>query len=154
MFLFLFCNICSPANEHFTKQINLCFPCHVKYDFYANFKYLPDDAFRIMDKFQIPHHYYRNVDNHPGVSTADLLELHYKYLQSQERWHLIQNLQNKTGFKSIEKSLPKSRYLLCTCIHVPCIYNEHTPVYEFIRNEVSTQFSISIYHISFKNFSS
>ena len=66
-------------------MLDLCFPCVVDYDVFISFKNLPDDAFRVMDMFGIPHDYYRNVENHPQYSTSDLVGLYFGGMSEEER---------------------------------------------------------------------
>ena len=66
-------------------MLDLCFPCVVDYDVFISFKNLPDDAFRVMDMFGIPHDYYRNVANHPKYSTSDLVGLYFGGMSEEER---------------------------------------------------------------------
>lgn len=67
----------SQLNEHYRPVMELCHPCAVHYDVYTNFKYLPEDAFRIMDLLDIPHHYYLNEESHPRKPTSTLLDDFY-----------------------------------------------------------------------------
>ena len=64
----------SHLNEHYRPVMELCHPCAVQYDMYTNFKYLPEDAFRVMDLLHIPHHYYLNAESHPRRPTSTLLD--------------------------------------------------------------------------------
>ena len=66
-------------------MLDLCFPCVVDYDVFISFKNLPDDAFRVMDMFGIPHDYYRNVENHPEYSTSDLVGLYFGGMSEEQR---------------------------------------------------------------------
>lgn len=67
----------SQLNEHYRPVMELCHPCAVQYDVYTNFKYLPEDAFRIMDLLDIPHHFYLNEESHPRKPTSTLLDDFY-----------------------------------------------------------------------------
>ena len=65
--------------------MELCHPCTINYDLYTNFKYLPDDPNRVMDMFQIPHHYYLNHAAHPQLPTADIVDLFMADMDHNER---------------------------------------------------------------------
>ena len=96
------------ANEHLQPMLQLCHPCSVDYDVYISFKHLPDDAFRVLDMFDIPHEYYRNIENHPEYATSDLVELYFGNMSDVERMEKMAAL-NDQGDASINDS-PPSRY--------------------------------------------
>ena len=66
--------LCSHLNEHYKPVMELCHPCVVQYNMYTNFKYLPADAFWIMDLLKIPRYYYLNIESHPQTPTSALLD--------------------------------------------------------------------------------
>jgi hypothetical protein len=72
-------------NEHFKSFMKLCHPCYVDYHFYGNFKLLPDEAFTMMDHFNIPREYYPLAVSHPGLSTSNLLPLYYSNMTPQQK---------------------------------------------------------------------
>jgi hypothetical protein len=79
-------------NEHYRPFIHLCQPCSINYDLFTNFKYLPDDAFQVMDKLKIPHHYYLNTEQHPSLPTSDLMDLFYGTYKESEREKLLSDI--------------------------------------------------------------
>ena len=42
-------------DEHIRPLLYICHPCVYQYNFYANLKLMPEELFRILDKFNIPH---------------------------------------------------------------------------------------------------
>lgn len=67
-------NLSSHLNEHYKPVMELCHPCVVQYNMYTNFKYLPEDAFQILDLLRIPRYYYLNTESHPQTPTSALLD--------------------------------------------------------------------------------
>ena len=72
-------------NEHFKPFINLCHPCYVQYDFFGNFKNLPDDAYAVLDHLQISRKYYPTEVSHPALSTSQLLPLFFSDMTAQQK---------------------------------------------------------------------
>lgn len=48
----------SDYNEHFSPFTELCHPCSIHYDFYANFKTMEYDLGAVIDYLSIPSSYY------------------------------------------------------------------------------------------------
>ena len=86
-------------NEHLESMTTLCQPCVFDYDYYANFKYLPEDANRVMDKFGIPHFYYRDVENHPIYSTRELTDFFYGDMTLEERAMELRKIETRVKRK-------------------------------------------------------
>ena len=86
-------------NEHFESMTALCQPCVFDYDYYANFKYLPEDANRFMDKFGIPQFYYRDVESHPLYTTDELLGFFYGDMTPEERREKLKKLETRVKRK-------------------------------------------------------
>ena len=114
-------------------MLQLCHPCSVDYDVYISFKHLPDDAFGVLDMFDIPHEYYRNIENHPEYTTSDLVELYFGNMSDVERMEKMAAL-NDQGEISINDS-PPSRYALggggeyCCIMCVLCYLSIAVTVY-------------------------
>ena len=96
-------------------MLDLCYPCVVDYDVFISFKNLPDDAFRVMDMFGIPHDYYRNVENHPEYLSSDLVELYFGDMSKEERRRRFTAF-NEQAAVSIKDS-PLSRYIRSGCMY-------------------------------------
>ena len=64
----------SEYNEHFMPVLDLCSPCAVYYDFYANFKSLDYDVFAVLD-YNVPKHLFcilsqrHQPHSHPYLKT-------------------------------------------------------------------------------------
>ena len=67
-------------NEHFKPVLNLCFPCAIHYDFYANFKSQDYDVYALMDYLGIPSAYYPHIILHKDTPTKSYLEEYYREL--------------------------------------------------------------------------
>ena len=107
-------------NEHLALSTTLCQPCVFNYTFHANFKYLPEDATRVMDKFDIPHHYYRDVENHPVYTTRELVEFFFEDMSQEKRSQSLKNLERRVG-RRIE-GIPSTKYVcVCVCVHA-CVH--------------------------------
>jgi hypothetical protein len=81
------------------------------YDYYANFKYLPEDANRFMDKFGIPHFYYRDVENHPLYTTRELTDFFYGDMTLEERAMELRKIETRVKRKIPgipDESLPRA----------------------------------------------
>lgn len=46
------------TDEHFKPIVYLCLPCLIHYNFYGNFKMLPDDSKEVLDRFNLNSSYY------------------------------------------------------------------------------------------------
>ena len=69
-------------NEHFKPFSHLCYPCFIRYDWYGNFKFLPEEAFSILDYINVPHSFYDRTMAHPGTKTSDLMPLFYSNMNT------------------------------------------------------------------------
>ena len=85
-------------NEHFKPVIEMCFPCAVSYDFYANFKSYDYDVYALMHYLDIPMTYYPRVLAHPGHPTSKFLEKYYGQLSEEERNSLHERLKLELEF--------------------------------------------------------
>ena len=64
-------------NEHFVPILNLCYPCAVRYDFYANFKVLNYDVYAVMGLLNITSSLYPTQVGHPRHPTGEYLTEYY-----------------------------------------------------------------------------
>ena len=78
----------SVYNEHFKPVLDLCFPCAIHYDFYANFKSQNYDVFAVMDYLGIPSSYYPSVllKDKP---TGDYLQDYFRMLPADFKDHMF-----------------------------------------------------------------
>ena len=60
----------SEYNEHFMPVLDLCSPCAVYYDFYANFKSLDYDVFAVLDYLNISSAFYPKAISHIHTPTS------------------------------------------------------------------------------------
>lgn len=72
-------------NEHFRPVLELCRPCAIRYDFYANFIALDYDLYALMHYLDIPASTYPHVISHWTYSTSDFLDKYYGQLTSTEQ---------------------------------------------------------------------
>ena len=140
-------------NEHLALSTTLCQPCVFNYTFYANFKYLPKDATRVMDKFDIPHHYYRDVENHPVYTTEELVEFFFRDMSQEKRSQSLKDLESRVG-RRIE-GIPSTKYVhsyvhVCVCVCV-CLYMYiYTVVSKiFARPKFHKSLDLGLFMISF-----
>ena len=63
-------------NEHFSPFSELCQPCAIQYDLYANFKSMHYDLYAVLDYLSIPASYYPSVGSNQG--TRLLMKDYYK----------------------------------------------------------------------------
>jgi len=69
-------------NEHFRPVIYLCHPCAINYNFYGNFKLLPQDADTLIEHFKLNSSYYDNKSyiSHQRYNTSDLVPKYFSEL--------------------------------------------------------------------------
>ena len=85
-------------NEHFMPLLELCSPCAIQYDFFANFKVLDYDIYAVMDLLGISkQHYPRNIA-HPKTSTAEYAQSYYSTLSSYEKSRLFEQFEAELDF--------------------------------------------------------
>ena len=108
-------------NEHLELMTTLCQPCVFDYYYYANFKYLPEDANRVMDKFGIPHFYYRDVESHPLYTTDELTDFFYGDMTSEERAMELRKIETKELRGKFQGYQMKG---LAECEHMVCVHTQ------------------------------
>ena len=85
-------------NEHFKPVLDLCFPCAIHYDFYANFKSQDYDVYAMMDYLGIPSTYYPHTILHKGTPTGSYLQKYYQALPAVLKAQIVQTLRSELEF--------------------------------------------------------
>lgn len=86
----------SDYNEHFSPFTELCYPCSIRYDFYANFKSMEYDLGAVIDYLSVPSSYYPLEGiNH---DTQELMNDYYTLLSWKEKKDLFDALQKELDF--------------------------------------------------------
>ena len=86
-------------NAHFRPMINICRPCHIKYDFYANFRSLSEDIAYIIHKIHAQPKYYRDQSLHSNsTQTKNLLGHYYAQLPETLRRRLFKDWRTELDF--------------------------------------------------------
>lgn len=79
-------------NEHFAPFSELCHPCSVEYDFYANFKSMDYDIAAILDYLSIPLSYYPSTTSSLH-NTSELMDDYYRLITQREKVALFKSFQ-------------------------------------------------------------
>lgn len=74
-------------NEHFAPFSELCHPCSVNYDFYANFKIMDYDIAAVLEYLSIPSSYYPVAVG--SKNTAELMNEYYRLITWREKTALF-----------------------------------------------------------------
>ncbi len=85
-------------NEHFVPILNLCSPCAVRYNFYANFKTLSYDMYATLGMLDIPSVSYPTRMGHPMHSTDEYLASYYNKVSSKVRETVVGVFQEELEF--------------------------------------------------------
>jgi len=85
-------------NEHFKPVLNLCFPCAVHYDFYANFKSQDYDIYALMDYLGIPSAYYPHHVSRKDKPTKNYLQEYYQALPADLKEEIVQAFRTELEF--------------------------------------------------------
>ncbi len=88
----------STYNEHFKPVLDLCFPCAIQYDFYANFKSLDYDLYALMDYLGIPSSYYPKAISHISKPTEDYMKLYYSKVDDEAKRRLFDAFARELDF--------------------------------------------------------
>ena len=88
------------TDEHFKPVAYLCLPCKVKYDFYANFKLLPDDAKAVLDQLDLNSSYYDYTSfiSHKSYKTTDLVTKYFSQLTTAQKEQLFHKYSDELDF--------------------------------------------------------
>ena len=84
-------------NEHFKPVLQLCFPCAIHYDFYANFKTQNYDVFAMMDYLGISSSYYPSV-LFKDKPTGDYLREYFQLLPTDFKDQIFQTFRTELEF--------------------------------------------------------
>ena len=85
-------------NEHFVPDLRLCYPCAVRYDFYANFKVYDYDVNAVMRHLGIPESYYPHKLAHPGHPTEEFMSLYYGRVSADTKRRITTVLSEELDF--------------------------------------------------------
>lgn len=83
-------------NEHFSPFLELCHPCAIHYDFYANFKTLHYDLYALMSYLNIPPSYYPSTTSYH--STKNLMNTYFGQLSNAEKHHFYHTFHHELNF--------------------------------------------------------
>lgn len=88
------------VNEHFKPMIYLCHPCAIYYNFYGNFKLLPQDADTLIKQFNLNSSYYDNQSyiSHKLFNTSDLVPKYFSQLTVKQKEALFYSYADELDF--------------------------------------------------------
>ena len=88
------------ANKHFKPIVYLCLPCLIHYNFYGNFKLLPDDAKEVLDRFNLNSSYYdySSFISHKSYKTSDLVTKYFSQLTTRQKKKLFHTYTDELDF--------------------------------------------------------
>ena len=80
-------------NEHFQPVISLCHPCAIDFNFYGNFKNLPDEAETLLNTLKINSTLYYDREgsyiSHKGYKTSEVVTKYFSKLTDQQKKSLF-----------------------------------------------------------------
>ena len=80
-------------NEHFQPVIHLCHPCTIDFNFYGNFKLLPDEAENLLNTLKINSTLYYDREgsyvSHKGHKTSEVVTKYFSGLTDQQKKSLF-----------------------------------------------------------------
>lgn len=85
-------------DDHFLPVTEICQPCSIHYDFYANFKLLSYDVEAMFHLLGIPQGYYTHSVEHPNRPTEQLLTEFFSQLSDAQVMRLMQKLSHEQNF--------------------------------------------------------
>ena len=85
-------------DDHFLPVTEVCQPCSIHYDFYANFKLLSYDIGSIFHLLDIPQSYYLHSVEHPSQPTEQLLFEYFSQLSDEQTTRLTHRLSFEQKF--------------------------------------------------------
>ena len=81
------------VNEHFQPVIHLCHPCAIDFNFYGNFKLLPDEAETLLNTLNINSSLYYDREgsyiSHKGHKTSEVVTKYFSELTDQQKKSLF-----------------------------------------------------------------
>ena len=85
-------------DDHFLQVTEICQPCSIRYDFYANFNLLSYDIGSMFHLLNIPQSYYRYSVDHPNQPTEQLMSEYFSQLSDEQVMKLTQRLSFEQKF--------------------------------------------------------
>ena len=79
-------------DDHFLPITEICQPCLIHYDFYANFQLLSYDMESIFHLLDIPRSYYLHSVEHPSQPTQQLVPEYFSQLSDEQMMRLTSKL--------------------------------------------------------------
>ena len=88
------------TDEHFKPIVYLCLPCLVNYNFYGNFKLLPDDSKEVLDRLKLNSSYYDQSSfiSHKSYKTSDLVTEYFSQLTTEQKQKLFHTYSDELNF--------------------------------------------------------
>ncbi|XP_015911439.1 carbohydrate sulfotransferase 11 [Parasteatoda tepidariorum] len=93
-------------NEHWRPVFDLCFPCHIKYDFIGKYETLVDDANFILEKTGVSKYvkFPERLKSYPNKPTRDVMQSYYRNLSTETHRKLFEIY--KEDFTLFEYDIP------------------------------------------------
>lgn len=85
-------------NEHFKPVLELCYPCVVQYNFYANFKVLNYDIYATLDYLGIPSPYYPRDIGHPKTPTNNYIKEYFSDVSPEVKKMIVDKFASELDF--------------------------------------------------------
>lgn len=85
-------------DEHFRSIMEICFPCHVRYDFYGNFKNFDSDARVLMERIHAQPQYLRSGYYSETTKTENIVSEYYGQLSESQRQYVFAKLAVELDF--------------------------------------------------------
>ena len=85
-------------DDHFLPVTNICQPCSIYYDFFANFQLLSYDIEKIFHLLDIPRSYYRHSVEHPSQPTQQLVSEYFSQLTDEQMMRLTNKMSLEQNF--------------------------------------------------------
>ena len=89
-------------NEHFQPVISLCHPCAIDFNFYGNFKNLPDEAETLLNTLKINSSLYYDREgsyiSHKGHKTSEVVTKYFSKLTDQQKISLFNVYKEELDF--------------------------------------------------------
>ena len=95
-------------NEHFAPFSELCHPCSIEYDFYANFKIMDYDTTAVLEYLSIPSSYYPSFVT-TSHNTTGLMNEYYRLVSWREKTALFNAF--RTDLNMYYSLYPEENYM-------------------------------------------
>ena len=88
------------CNQHIRPIIHHCHPCAVNYDFYGNFKLLPNDGNAVLEYLKLNSSYYDNERyvSHLSYKTSDLVHEYFSQLTTSQKKNVFRLFADELDF--------------------------------------------------------